>query len=523
VNFLATWVTNGMSGGLKTKIKTTIIWAYGFEQTGYLVRSLISLPCDYPLTVHNKRKRTRIIINFISLFALYSKIENFKVFTKIINITKKKFVRNIAIVASGTVGAQVVTIVFSPIITRLYGPEAFGLLGSFLALVGILSPIAALAYPIAIVLPKNDGDAKGIARLSFYISLAIALLVALVLIVGGDRLLALLSVQSISVVVLLMPLNLLFMAWTQIPTQWLIRKKQYSISAKIEVLQALILNSAKSGMGIFIPLAPVLIVLTTIGNASKMVHYFLGAKRAGGITKKEQQIHSQTTIIELAKRYNDFPFYRSPQLCINAMSTSLPVLMLTSFFGPTAAGFYVLGRRVLVMPVNLIGNAFYDVLYPRLNEGLHNNENLTQMIIKATLALAGIGILPFSIVVVFGPWLFSFVFGKEWIMAGEYARWLAPFLFFQFINRPSVAAIPVLGIQKGLMIYELFSTGIKLLALYIGFGIFANDTISVALFSIFGAIAYILLIVWVLMSSKKVVCEKIKRSSKKSRQVTLSI
>lgn len=52
-------------------------------------------------------------------------------------LTKSKFVRNVAIVATGTAGAQAITMAFAPIITRLYGPEAFGLLGTFMAILAI--------------------------------------------------------------------------------------------------------------------------------------------------------------------------------------------------------------------------------------------------------------------------------------------------------------------------------------------------------------------------------------------------
>lgn len=56
--------------------------------------------------------------------------------------------------ASGTAMAQVISMLLAPIITRLYGPEAYGMMGTFMAIIGIFTPIAALTYPIAIVLPK---------------------------------------------------------------------------------------------------------------------------------------------------------------------------------------------------------------------------------------------------------------------------------------------------------------------------------------------------------------------------------
>ena len=146
--------------------------------------------------------------------------------SQILKLSKKPFVRNVATVATGTAAAQAIGIAFSPLITRLYGPEAFGLLGTFMALVAVLTPIAALCYPIAIVLPKKDEDARALVKLSFYISLGIALLVTILLLIGGDWLLAMVGAEAISAFKFLIPLNLLFAVWLQVAQQWLIRKKQ---------------------------------------------------------------------------------------------------------------------------------------------------------------------------------------------------------------------------------------------------------------------------------------------------------
>ncbi|WP_291320080.1 oligosaccharide flippase family protein, partial [Desulfonatronospira sp.] len=112
-----------------------------------------------------------------------------------------------------------------------YGPEAFGILGTFMAIVAVITPIAALSYPIAIVLPKEDSDAKGIARLSAYIALGVAALTALVLLIAGDHIVNLLQVQEISSYIWLLPLVILFAAWLQINEQWVIRKKHFGLKA----------------------------------------------------------------------------------------------------------------------------------------------------------------------------------------------------------------------------------------------------------------------------------------------------
>ena len=111
----------------------------------------------------------------------------------ILDIVKIPFIRKVITLVLGTALAQGITVIFTPLVTRLYGPEAFGLLGTFTALVAVLGPIASLSFPIAIVLPEKKSDAKGIVQLSFYLSLfssAITLVIFLVGMVGlyiGDH------------------------------------------------------------------------------------------------------------------------------------------------------------------------------------------------------------------------------------------------------------------------------------------------------------------------------------------------
>lgn len=418
-------------------------------------------------------------------------------------LTKSKFARNVAVVASGTAGAQAITIAFSPLITRIYGPEAFGLLGTFMAIVAVAIPVAALAYPIAIVLPREDCDARGLVRLSVILSFGVALLATALLAFGGDWLTVTLGAGSVAGYLFLIPVTMLFAAWMQIAQQWLIRKKQFGVVARTAVAHSLILNSAKSGIGWLHPVGAVLIVLATLGHALHAALLFIGARRRYRREATELEQGPRTPLRELAHRHRDFPLYRAPQNVINAASQSLPVLMLAAFFGPMAAGFYTLAKMVMGMPTTLIGNAVNDVFYPRITEAAHNGENLPRHIVQATGALLVIGIVPFGLVIVFGPWLFGLVFGVDWVMAGEYARWLAVFFLFNFINKPAVAAVPVLGIQRGLLVYELFSTGTKALGLVVGFSWFGSDLWAVALFSVIGVLAYSAMILWILFHAMR--------------------
>ncbi|EEG77496.1 lipopolysaccharide biosynthesis protein [Dethiobacter alkaliphilus] len=430
----------------------------------------------------------------LSISCLLNNKLNKKTLTK---LSKKKFIRNVFTVASGTAAAQGITMLFAPIITRLYGPEAFGVLGVFTSMVAIATPIAALTYPIAIVLPKEDSDAKGLIRLSLYIAVAMSALVALLFIFFGDTVVSVLQIQVLSPYLMLIPLVMVFASGLQVTQQWLIRKKQFAVRAKVAVAQALVVNGTKSGFGLFHPIAATLIIIATLGHALHTLMLVWGARIVRqDISSEEEQNkkHLPTPLRSLAKKYDDFPKYRAPEVFINGISQSLPVLILTAFFGPAAAGFYAIGKKVLKLPTELIGNAIGDVFYPHIASAAHNHEKIAKILKKATLSLVIVGIVPFGIVFIFGPILFQFVFGADWIVAGEYARWMALWSFFAFVNKPSVKTLPVLSEQKFHLNISVISIVARSVGLLVGAYLLQNDLVAVILYSLAGAVVNIILI-----------------------------
>lgn len=409
---------------------------------------------------------------------------------------QKPFVRNVAAVATGTAMAQAIAMAFAPLITRLYGPEAFGVQGVFMSLAGILASIAALTYPIAIVLPKHDADACGLAKLSIYVGLGMALVATMLLWLWGPLLLSLINAEAIADYLLLLPLFMLFSAFSAILVQWSIRNKHFGLTAKASVWHSLIINAAKTAVGTIYPSAAVLIIANTFGHLVQAMLLGFGLRKQVSVPQTTLS-GAPTNLRKLADRHRDFPLMRAPQVLLNTISHSLPVIMLAGFFGPAAAGFYALANTVMALPSGLLGTSVTQVFYPTANDAYQRGENIRPMIIKATAGMALIGIVPFALVIFFGPILFEVIFGQEWETAGIYAQWLSIWLFFGYINKPAVAAIPILNLQGGLLGYELFSTGTKVLALAIGYWQFNSAIIAIALFSSLGALAYIFLIAWV--------------------------
>lgn len=395
--------------------------------------------------------------------------------SKIFNLIKKPFVRNVALVASGTAIAQVITMAFAPVITRLYGPEAFGMLGTFMAIMAVLAPVAALTYPIAIVLPKKDSEAAGITVLSIYIAFGVATLSLIVILVGDGWIAEVLQISSIRPYLLLVPLFIVLSVWLQVKQQWAIRKQLFQAKARVDVFQALFVNGFKSSMGLFAPFGSILIIIATLGKA---IHALMLKHQIDKRITKD--FASPKGLSYIAKKHIDFPKYRAPLQLINNITTGLPIIILSAFFGPAQAGYYALCRNVLNKPADLIGLSVADVLYPNIADKANNKIPIFPIVLKTTISLAGIGAVVFSPIIIWGPQVFSFVFGEEWLIAGEYARWISLWMFFVLVDKPSIRALPVISAQKFFLILTTSARILAIIIMIASYKFFKNDLIVVA-------------------------------------------
>ena len=314
---------------------------------------------------------------------------------------------------------------------------------------------------------------------------------------------SLFNIHSINQFMLLIPVVILSAGILQTIEQWLIRKNQFQISAKANLLETVFINSGKLVIGLLYSKASVLIFFTTIRqgikayfmyrfSSDKNIKYFFNLK-----------LVNYKYLVNIGKKYKDFPLYRTPEIVLSAVSASTPILLLTSFFGPTAAGFYSIARTVLAVPTSLVAQSVGSVFYPRVSQAANNNEKVKPMIIKSTFYLFLIGLVPYGLVIMIGPWLFSLVFGSDWIIAGQYARWVALSSFLNFVNKPVVQSLPVIHAQKFQLLFTFIKFIITSLALLIGFFVFSSDMIAIALFTILETICFIVLTIITIYKSKK--------------------
>ncbi|HEX6011649.1 MAG TPA: oligosaccharide flippase family protein, partial [Geminicoccaceae bacterium] len=119
-------------------------------------------------------------------------------------IPDNRFLRRLAVLSSGTLLGQLLLVAASPALTRLYGPEAFGVLAVFTALSAILGVTAAMRYEFAVAVAP-EAEAPGLVWVGFTVSALLALLTALGVWLAGPRLAELTATRALAPLLWVLP------------------------------------------------------------------------------------------------------------------------------------------------------------------------------------------------------------------------------------------------------------------------------------------------------------------------------
>jgi lipopolysaccharide exporter len=419
---------------------------------------------------------------------------------KLKKIIKGSFFKNVTILMSGTAIAQGLAFAASPILSRLYDPAAFGLLGIFTAATGIVAVAASAKYEMAILLPKKDEDAANILVLSIGIILSVVIATLLIVLFFRNEVAELLGSSELAPLLWWAPISILATGLYNAFKFWSTRRKQFKRISISHVLQTGSREGTQLGLGYFTNLqGNALIFGHIVGQACSVLALIIQSFRKDyGIIKESVNFKS---IRSLATKHKDFPKYNAPQNVLNSVSQNVPAILLAYYFNPAIVGLYWFTHRILVAPGRLVGSSVRQVFYQRANELINSGKSALNLYLKTTGGLAITG-LPILLMIPFGPEIFDFVFGNEWREAGIYAQWLCLWTFVGFINTPTVMMIPILNMQKFQFIYEIVVTGLRVVVIVIG-GILADSLIAIALFSLVGVLVNTFLISFIYKKMKR--------------------
>jgi len=270
---------------------------------------------------------------------------------------------------------------------------------------------------------------------------------------------------------------------------WAIRKKYFRYMSVSQIVKALFTMLLQLVFGFYKMGSYGLIIGYVFGQTVVTIPMVWYVRKLDGKLLKKVRYQK---VVEQVKRFADFFKYSTPQALLSTVSNNLPALLLVFFFGPEIVGFYAISFRMLQAPVNLVGESFRQVFFQKVSQYYNDEMDVNALLIKATLGLSLVGIIPTLLIVVGGPAIFSFVLGGKWLTAGSFAQWLTIWLFFVLISPPANVIAQVFGKQKFLLFYDIVQLIFRTCSIIIGASL-GKPIISIALYSITGVLFYILL------------------------------
>lgn len=408
-------------------------------------------------------------------------------------LPKNAFARGVSVLVGGTVGAQALMVLASPLLTRLYTPEDFGLLAVYASILSLFTVIASLRYELAIPLPEKDSEAAHVAILSLLIVGLITAISALMILIGGERLAQLINAPDMANYLWLIPVGVLTIGCYQVFNYWAIRTKSFGTIAKTKISQSLATLAVQlSGF----KLGVLALMLGQTGGQS------VGVMNLARPALKSPHFKGWqwSDLKKVAARYKSFPIFSTWGGFLNTASMQLPPLLFAIFFSAGVAGLYALAHRVLAMPMSLIGSAVGNVFFANAAEA-YREDRLAPLFESVYAKLVSI-IMPVVLVLMIdAPRLFAVVFGENWEEAGELARWMAPWLAVVFVASPLSVLFEILEKQKLGMYFQGLMLLVRVVAIGIGFQ-YDSMILAVILFSLFSMLCWIGFLVWVAIKSK---------------------
>lgn len=360
------------------------------------------------------------------------------------------FARSVGILAGGAALGQAITLLASPLLSRLYTPADFGLLAVYSSLLGILTVAANLRYELAIPLPAEDEEAAQVLGISLAVAVAVGLATALAAWAFGDGLVELAGAPGLRPHLWLLPIGVVAVGAYQALSYWAVRKQAYGPIAMTRLAQGASGAAVQLLLGL-LRLGPIgLIVGQVVGQAAGSSSLASRVLRLDAPTLSRVRPRA---MLAAARRYDRFPKYSTAGALLNSSSLQLPSVLLTAYFGAAVAGWYFFAQRLLRSPLNMVANAVSQVYYgqaPRLARD--NPRGLLTLFQRTARRLLLVGAVPLGLLAAVGPWAFATLFGDRWTAAGVYAQLLAPYLLFQFAFGPVSQTFSILEAQRAMLL-----------------------------------------------------------------------
>lgn len=413
---------------------------------------------------------------------------------KVLQIIKKnEFYKNVAKLSSGTFIAQFISFLISPILTRIYSPQEFGVLAVFASVSVFLSIIVSGGLEYAILLPRKDSRGLILFVLSLVFSVVNSLIILLVLLVMNSVVSNYIFGYEMKGAAYLVAASVMLQGIFRSMNYLNTRHNKFGAVGISSATRSVVTNGVHFSLGV--------LEFGTLGLVfGNLAGHFIAVASLGKNTYQILRRGISNLRLHVWKlvlgRYRQFPLYKMPSELINNLSVQIPIYLLNLFFTKKDVGFYSLPQRIITLPFALIGSSISQAYFKEATLVQSESRRLSELVHSVFSKLFIVGVLPFSILTFWSDFVFSFVFGEGWVTAGKYAQIISPWLFIVFCISPLSVIFTIKEKQKEGLLYNVLLLFVRITSLLLGGLFFKDVSITIILYGA-GGFAF-----WVVYAAK---------------------
>jgi O-antigen/teichoic acid export membrane protein len=357
-----------------------------------------------------------------------------------------RFARNVLRVAGANALAQALLLVSAPLLTRLYAPGDFGVLGVFMALASIGMAFATARLEWSMPNPRSPTQAA--ALLACGVLLLAAVCVALA---AGLPWLPPAWLppdwREIRPALWLLPVVLAGHGLVQLLQAWHVRGAELRALGQVKLWQSAAQVAVALGAGLALGAAggPWGLLAGAVAGA------WVGALGLGwhaqGLRRARRRLSARRLALSW-RRYRGQAAWSTLAASLNTLSLTVVPLLLARHYSAAEVGYYALMQRVAFGPVGVVGNAVRQSFWAEAAQRARSDPGaLRALYLRSARRLAWFA-LPVALAALAGPWVVGPLFGAaQWQAAGWVLAASVPMLVGQLVVSP-LSHLEVHGRQR---------------------------------------------------------------------------
>ena len=345
-------------------------------------------------------------------------------------IKQSSFARDVLHLMSGTVVAQAIPILLTPLLSRCFSPADFGLYALFTGISSILVVIATLRLEYAVMLPGSEEGARKIVLTVVAFACCFCLLLFFLLLGAGGRLIALFKLQSLRGVLLLIPCYVFIVALVNVFRFYRNRRRQFRLIRNVTIGESAVRGTSNLLIGFTWKFPAGLVVSQLIASFFSLV---VLTGREWRMLVREARHFTYKDVFSVFKRYKRHLLFLMPGGILNLYSVQVPLYFIAYFYSAEIVGQYSIGLRVVGLPMLFLSSAVVESFRQRAMDIYQQTGNLRPFFVRYVKRMCWLSFLPFLLLFLGAPLLFRIYLGEKWLTAGVFVQILTVKYFFAFI------------------------------------------------------------------------------------------